>query len=153
MIRHVFTVQNAENEDIWTLFNVLGGQIVFVTKEDMSSKRRTYGKPKCNGHYGRHRYFVYCSYTSATQYSNVTANQESERERVPKYKSPVPDLSGGVPWGPSLVGTPSAGPPGFGKERGHNRGLGVKPPAAGDQRVWGWSPQPLTNFYDFHIKH
>ena len=41
MVRHVFTLQNAEKEDIWAFFTVFGGQIIFVKKED----RRTYGKP------------------------------------------------------------------------------------------------------------
>ena len=29
MIEHVLIVQNAEKEDIWAFFNVLGGQIIF----------------------------------------------------------------------------------------------------------------------------
>ena len=29
MSEHVLSVQNAEKEDIWALFNVLGGQIIF----------------------------------------------------------------------------------------------------------------------------
>ena len=29
MIGHVLIVQNAEKEDIWAFFNVLGGQIIF----------------------------------------------------------------------------------------------------------------------------
>ena len=45
MIGHVFTVQNAEKEDIRAFFNVFRGQIIFVKKEDMSSKKKTYGKP------------------------------------------------------------------------------------------------------------
>ena len=39
MIRHVFTVENAEKEDIWAFFNLFGGQIIFVKKENMSSER------------------------------------------------------------------------------------------------------------------
>ena len=29
IINHVFTVQNAEKQDVWAFFNVLGGQIIF----------------------------------------------------------------------------------------------------------------------------
>ena len=32
IIGHVFTVQNGKKEDIWALFNVLGGQIIFYEK-------------------------------------------------------------------------------------------------------------------------
>ena len=45
MILHVFSVHNAEKEDIWAFFGVLGGQIFLVEKEYISSKRKTYGKP------------------------------------------------------------------------------------------------------------
>ena len=34
-----------KKEDIWAFFSVFGGQIIFAKKEDMSPKRRTYGKP------------------------------------------------------------------------------------------------------------
>ena len=44
MICHVFAVQNAKKKNIWAFFSVLGGQFVFVKKEDMSSERRTNGK-------------------------------------------------------------------------------------------------------------
>ena len=50
MICHVFTVHNAKKEDI-RLGHFLASsedKLFFVKTEDMSSKRRKYGKPKCN---------------------------------------------------------------------------------------------------------
>ena len=47
MISHVFTVHNAEKEDIWAFFGVLGGLILLVKREDIFFKRRTNGKPSC----------------------------------------------------------------------------------------------------------
>ena len=35
MIGHVFTNHDAEKEDIWTFFGVLGGQFFLVKKEDV----------------------------------------------------------------------------------------------------------------------
>ena len=45
------------------------------------------------------------------------------------------DLSGGVPWGSSFVGAPSAAPQDLTKRRAGC--LGVKPPAAGSERGVG----------------
>ena len=42
---HVLSVQNAEKEDIWAFFDVLGGKYFSLKKEDMSSKKRMYGNP------------------------------------------------------------------------------------------------------------
>ena len=46
MIWHVFTVHDAEMEDICPFFGVIVGYFFFlVKKEDMSSKKRMYGNP------------------------------------------------------------------------------------------------------------
>ena len=79
---------------------------------------------------------------------HISASSEDKFVLV-KMEDEVPDLSGQLPWGPSLVGAPSGGPPGFGQVGGHNRGLWPPPAAKG---VWGRNPQPLANFYIFHIK-
>ena len=45
MIGHVLIVQNAEKEDIWAFLTSSEDKLFFIKKEDISSKKRTYGNP------------------------------------------------------------------------------------------------------------